>query len=247
MVGEEGNFDPVTPGGLLAAVIAAGASTAVELALPGVPGLAAATLVFAQAASNIAGRAIEDRWQRAAGTLQHAAKFAELNLDQLTMAILAAPARTELAMTALEAAAHTRLQAKIRTLGRAIATGALAEDQALVDEQQFLVRALARLEAPHLKVLQLVSGPRVVMPGTPSQYSKTYLNWSVQDITTRYPQSGYLIDTICAEMLGAGVISPDREPAVAGEPAYRINPFGRRTLDILIEEGLALELDSDQQ
>jgi hypothetical protein len=71
-----------------------------------------------------------------------------MDLDQLTAAILADAARVDLAMYTLAAAVRTYLEARIRALGRAIATGAFAEDEALVDEQQFLGRAIAGSSEP---------------------------------------------------------------------------------------------------
>lgn len=53
------------------------------------------------------------------------------------------------------AAAATLNRRKVRALARALALG-LAEDQAAVDEGRLMVMAIAELEAPHIRCLELV-------------------------------------------------------------------------------------------
>jgi hypothetical protein len=61
-------FDDVTPGGVVAAVVAVGAGTLIELG-SSVPGLPAVTGVADQVVANLAGKAIEARWQQPIRTL----------------------------------------------------------------------------------------------------------------------------------------------------------------------------------
>jgi chloramphenicol 3-O-phosphotransferase len=63
----------------------------------------------------------------------------------------------DLAAAVVAAASETMVEAKIRALGRALATGALAADDAVVDEQRFLVDILDDLEAPHVRMLHQLS------------------------------------------------------------------------------------------
>jgi hypothetical protein len=63
----------------------------------------------------------------------------------------------DLAAVVVAAASETIVEAMIRVLGRALATGALASDDAVVEEQRFLVDFLADLEAPHIRLLAQVS------------------------------------------------------------------------------------------
>jgi hypothetical protein len=69
------------------------------------------------------------------------------------------PRLLDLAVAVVTAAAETALDAKIKTLGGALATGAMAADDAIVDEQRLLVRILADLEAPHVRVLVQLAEP----------------------------------------------------------------------------------------
>ncbi len=230
---DSSRFDDVTPGGLIAAAVAAGASTAVELALPNVHGLDAGVAVAVQALSNIAGKFLETRRRRAGRALRHASEFSGLSMDELTAAIMASPARADLTMLTIDAAVQTRLDEKIQALGRAIAAGAIATDEAVIDAEQFIVKALAQIETPHIRVLQIVARPRSTNQGKPGGHRKSYITWGADDIALEYPQAGVLAETICAELASVGALNPDHEPAWNGGTAYRISPFGRRILDML--------------
>lgn len=54
---------------------------------------------------------------------------------------------------AFSAGSRTRNKKKIRGLGRALADGVLAEDDAKIDEAHLILRAIDDLEAPHIAVL----------------------------------------------------------------------------------------------
>jgi hypothetical protein len=58
---------------------------------------------------------------------------------------------------AMEAAARTRVAAKRRAFGLALARGYLLTDDASIDEERFIVRTLDELEMPHLHALTLVA------------------------------------------------------------------------------------------
>ncbi|HEX2063816.1 MAG TPA: hypothetical protein VHE80_05285 [Acidimicrobiales bacterium] len=50
---------------------------------------------------------------------------------------------------AVDAARHSQVEAKVQAPGRALASGALAADDAEIDEAQLVASTLADLEAPH--------------------------------------------------------------------------------------------------
>ena len=70
-------------------------------------------------------------------------------IDRLT----ADPARTQLLASALGAASSAIAEEKLKALGRIMASGALADDDAVLDRHHLMVRALADIEKPHLRVL----------------------------------------------------------------------------------------------
>jgi hypothetical protein len=61
-----------------------------------------------------------------------------------------------LSATAIVAATHTAWEDKVRTLGRSLASGLLAADDAEVDSEQLIMAAIADMEAPHLALLDLL-------------------------------------------------------------------------------------------
>lgn len=57
---------------------------------------------------------------------------------------------------ALNAAARTTLKGKLRTLGRSLASGLLAEDDATINTEQMIIAAIADIEGPQLAMLELL-------------------------------------------------------------------------------------------
>ncbi|MGH9252022.1 MAG: hypothetical protein ACRD0W_21270, partial [Acidimicrobiales bacterium] len=62
--------------------------------------------------------------------------------------------------TTVDAAARASTEQKARALGRALAEGALASDDARIDEAQFMARVLADVETIDVRVLANLSGLR---------------------------------------------------------------------------------------
>ena len=81
--------------------------------------------------------------------------------DELLERIDTSDRRQSLAGYALSAASRTAWKDKIRTLGRSLASGLLADDDAQIDTEQLIISAIADIEAPHLTLLEfLVLGAR---------------------------------------------------------------------------------------
>jgi hypothetical protein len=57
---------------------------------------------------------------------------------------------------ALSAATRTAWEDKLRTLGRSLASGLLAEDNATIDTEQMIIAAIADIEGPQLAMLELL-------------------------------------------------------------------------------------------
>lgn len=69
------------------------------------------------------------------------------------------------------AKAETAVEAKIRALGDALANGALANDDARLDEERIWVQVLAAVEAPQLRVLHVLSADK---PAEESHFTRLY-------------------------------------------------------------------------
>ncbi|HST47409.1 hypothetical protein [Jatrophihabitans sp.] len=87
------------------------------------------------------------------------------------------PKRLLLLRDALQSAAATSMQSKARAFGRAIANGALTADDAKIDNEALVVRALADLESPHVQVLARIQGgtARIPRPGEQRELSEKSL------------------------------------------------------------------------
>ena len=57
---------------------------------------------------------------------------------------------------ALSAASRTVWEDKLRTLGRSLASGLLAADNAQIDTEQIIIAAITDIEAPQLAMLELM-------------------------------------------------------------------------------------------
>jgi hypothetical protein len=57
---------------------------------------------------------------------------------------------------ALSAAARTAWEDKVRTLGRSLASGLLADDNATIDVEQMIIAAIADIEGPQLAMLEML-------------------------------------------------------------------------------------------
>lgn len=72
--------------------------------------------------------------------------------------LIGASDRTRLlAGIALSAATRTAWQAKVRTLGRSLASGLLAADDAQIDTEQLIIAAIADIEGPQPSLLDLLA------------------------------------------------------------------------------------------
>jgi hypothetical protein len=130
----------------------------VGLAVGG-PAGALAGAVAEPALEQLAREALALRRRRGERAYELATAEAGMSPEELLQRILADQRLMDLAVLAVTAASETALDAKIQALGRALATGALATDEAVVDQQRLLVGILADLEAPHLRVLAQLAEP----------------------------------------------------------------------------------------
>jgi hypothetical protein len=94
--------------------------------------------------------------QRRMGEALASACDAGIPLDELADRINASDRTQLLAGYALAAASRTAWEDKVRTLGRSLASGLLAADEAQIDTEQLIISAIADIEAPHLALLEFL-------------------------------------------------------------------------------------------
>lgn len=112
---------------------------------------------------------IRQRSQQAAARMIGTAS-AELGQEprQMLLTAVSTNSGTEILAEALRAAAGTLNEQKIVGLARALANG-LANDQAALDHERLVIRALADIEEPHLAILARMTGDRMPPRRTPRQ------------------------------------------------------------------------------
>jgi hypothetical protein len=156
--------------------------------------------------------------------------------DQIVEIALEDEPKYELVGRALQAAALTDEERTIRALGRVLAAGVLAEDQARVDESTRIVSCLASLESVDLRVLERMSTGEYWLPR--AQEGRKVPGYSEVD-----PGAEPIIDAIFARLAMQGLITSD-DPRWFG-PAWRITDFARVCIDVLQQVG-AQELSRDE-
>ena len=101
-------------------------------------------------------------------------------VDEMEERINASDRTQLLTAFALNAAARTAWEDKVRTLGRSLAAGLLADDNAKIDTEQMIIAAITDIEGPQLALLEFVvcwepgrqaGGPRIEGPLDVPDYS----------------------------------------------------------------------------
>lgn len=265
---EDGQLDAAL-GDAIPELGAAAMAAAAVMALPGPAGIVAGALVppvMSRALKLLDVQFFRQRVASAESVLQEAADLAGTDPDGF-VGLLSDPERLQLAGMAVAAGAQTVLDDKIQALGRALATGVLAEDQAVIDDQRLIVAALASMEAPHVRILRVIAEewpPR--MPRWSDQP-----RWMPADVAEALgdAQDPGTIAAILTALEGAHLIqredvtkktfdaySKARGRAIAGgssssasfrvpTAAWSVTDFGRRVLELLRDIGVE-EADEEE-
>jgi hypothetical protein len=134
-----------------------------------------------------------------------------VDLQQLLEQVLAgSEAQQLLAGLAIQAASQTTSHDKIRALGRALANG-LVDDEAVVDEQLLLVRALEDLEAPHIGVLNMMATQHVWASWGGAQLQDLHpeqspMPWTEAKLEAGRPGATLILPTIIGTLERHGLI-----------------------------------------
>jgi hypothetical protein len=96
-----------------------------------------------------------DAKRRSGEALSAACEASGLSTEQTLSRMFSDEKFRLLSGTAMIAAAHTAWEDKLRTIGRSLASGLLASDEAEIDEEQMILSAIADMEAPHVALLDL--------------------------------------------------------------------------------------------
>ena len=228
-------FDQVTPGGTAAKLAGVAVGTAIEL-LPLVPGAGAAAAVGTEVLGNIVGAHLAGRRQRALEAVEAGAAATNRTIDAVWAAVAEDPQRLELVGRALVAAGRATTTEKVTALGRALFTGALADAPSTVDAEAVFINAMAVLDAPHIKVLSIVSKPG---PGhryaQVSATSSAASAWSPEELREAYPGVGASVSALLATLASVGAIVDVAVGTLDYWPTWAATDFGHLILRRLTE------------
>jgi hypothetical protein len=153
-------------------------------------------------------------------------------VDEMEAWIKASEKTELLAGLALDAAWQTAWEDKVRTLGRSLAAGLLADDDAEIEIEQMIIAAITDIEAPQLAMLDVLvrwvplrspAGAQVTALDI-SAYSLNYGTWRVGDrvwshdqITCIRPRLASIVPTLLGTLQRHGLVIQNDNAAEAIE------------------------------
>jgi hypothetical protein len=183
---------------------------------------------------NFVGGGVEHRRRRATEALDEASRESGHTVDDLLTFAGQDDRRSELAFRALTAASQATLDEKVRALGRALATGVLAADDAIVDRETYVVDALSALQPPHVRVLEILEKPPIRQENG-RIYRSVDLAWTPANVESRYPQAKSVIGALFATLSAIGAVKDIALGTLDYEATYELSDFGRLLLARLRE------------
>ena len=192
------------------------------------------------------------RTLRAGRALSAACEAARMTPRQLERRISSSTTNVDLADAALSGAATAAYEARIVALGRALAAGLLAEDEAVMDVERLVIQAVSDLEASHVRLLNLAC--------VSAYYPTSFEALVAQEAPKLAPHLGVLLATLTRRHLlevevvnhydrtavrrwesGGGVsFGPERLPS---ERRTSATTFGKLVHERLLEAGMSREAD----
>ena len=218
-----------------AAAVVAGAT-----GLLGPDALAAATALTPALETvllHVVGTLSHHRFRHAAQTLEDAADAAGEPVEQFAEKAVSDERREELLARTLTIAQDIALRDKRRALGRALAAG-IAGDDAKIDDELLFIRAVADIDAPHIRLLALMASEHIA-PDTPGG-ADSLGGWSQDTIAARDPGLEEAIPALLATLESHGLVRAEDRLATWGgmmsPQVYNITAAGRTLLKRLAAE-----------
>jgi hypothetical protein len=191
-------------------------------------GLAVSTPIFEKIATFAVKKLSERRVEHAAETLLDATDAADEPLADFIDKAVADDRRHELFARTLNIAQDTALRSKRRALGRALASGVMADD-ARIDEELLFIHAITDIDEMHIRLLARMK------TGAPR-------GWSPMTIVEVDPGLADSVNALLGALQQHGLIAPvvPGGGLVIGSTGqqtfYKITMLGRRFLDRLADD-----------
>jgi hypothetical protein len=216
----------------------------------GEPGLAVVAVPVGAVAGSLTEEAVsavallcEQRRDRIQRFADEAEMKTGTQMEKLLKEAAADPRTLEMLARSVDAAARSLDEAKIDLLARIFVSS--VRDSAKVDEAMILVEALRQLEAPHLRLLTVLSGPGphlVPGPGTgdrprmPENMARIP-TWRVQDILTEDPGLSGAFDALITRLYALGLAYDEGGGRLDYQPLWLLTQLGRSCVQYLGERG----------
>jgi hypothetical protein len=145
---------------------------------------------------------------------------------------------------AVDAAARTAWPARVVALGRVLAAGLIAEDEAKIDEQQLALSAMADMERPHVNLLDLLvnrvpewTGPvswaaePYARPSAPLGWQVGQRRWTVLQIVSARPSLSPVVTSLLGTLQrhGLAVQNDNTAEAIENYSKFTAEDIERRT------------------
>ncbi|MFU8875886.1 hypothetical protein [Micromonospora sp. SL4-19] len=207
-------------------------------ALGGMAGPLAEELSFA------ARRALSFQQARGQSMIEKAAAAVSEPTDAVLAALLESPAKVELLVRSLEASAHATTEAKLDLIAQLLATGALTQDQAVVDEQLLALDVIRDLETPHFRLMLVIQGRSPVWWDTHEDRITLRHAWPEERIVERDPGLRNALTALTAKLQSLGLA---REVGTRSgkEILWELTPFGSVCIEAMNERSRAIVNDSE--
>jgi hypothetical protein len=145
---------------------------------------------------------VADRRRNATDMMEQAVLLAGITSEEFVKALTTDSKHRYLLRRAVQAASNSASDEKIRTLAAALADGAIACDDAVVDESVLVIDGVAQLEAVHLRVLALLA----TEPDPPDEKAQiSSYAWSSSQVYKAVPRLAPVLDAVLAKLYALGM------------------------------------------
>lgn len=168
--------------------------------------------------------------QRVQTLVQSATIQSAVSAEELLELITEDAGKSELLARAIAASARSSTRLKIAILANLLVSGALADDDAVVDERLMALDAVAEVDKPHLRLLAVLMEPSPVWwPDAPTR-RRLRQSWPVSRILERDPGLALAFPAVAARVQGLGMATVTHHEH---QELWSITSFGRTCLKCL--------------
>jgi hypothetical protein len=172
-------------------------------------------------------------------------EFAEDSSDELYSGILGDERKRELLARAIEEAARSMEDQKIRAIAHAFVTGALSSDPAAVDDAMLAIDVVRQLEAPHWRLISTLvrASPMGGVDSTNEDLVNRYqFAWTRKEILESDPGLERVFDHLIGRIISLGLVTDIAIGIWDYTGRWALNEFGKTCaeyMNLLGKSGLA--------